>query len=206
MFALEILSDIGVKNFQNFTDTIPTNAEYIMLIRKFCMNILALDLGTVTGYAIEKDGKIISGMKRLRHDRRASGVRALDFYRWLTQMIREYSIDRVYFERVYAHSGTEAAHLYGYFMHTLAAVCEEHHIKCTGIPVGTIKKFATGRGNATKEEMIAAARSRGFDPQTDDEADALAILFLALKTIGLPVICQAAGPSSPWERAARQAP
>jgi Holliday junction resolvasome RuvABC endonuclease subunit len=157
------------------------------------MNILALDLGTATGFAIYKDGEIISGAKKLRHDRRASGVRALDFYRWLTQMIREHGVNEAYFERVYAHSGVEAAHLYGYFMHTLAAICEEHCIKCVGISVGTIKKFMTGKGNATKEEMIAAARLRGFDPQTHDEADALAILFLALKISDLPKVCQSDG-------------
>jgi Holliday junction resolvasome RuvABC endonuclease subunit len=147
------------------------------------MNTLALDLGSATGYAIYKDGEILSGMKKLRHDRHASGVRALDFYRWLTQMIQEHGIGQVYFERVYAHSGTEAAHLYGYFMHTLAAVCEECGIKCVGIPVGTIKKFATGNGNASKEEMIAAAKSHGFNPQTDDEADALAILLIGLNAL-----------------------
>jgi Holliday junction resolvasome RuvABC endonuclease subunit len=170
------------------------------------MNILALDLGSATGYAIEKDGKIISGVKKLRHDKHASGVRALDFHRWLTQTIQEHSIDRVYFERVYVHSGTEAAHLYGYFMHTLAAVCEEQCIKCVGLSVGTIKKFMTGKGNATKEEMIMAARLRGFDPKTDDEADALAILLLALKTIGLPRFVEATGPSSLLERAVGRAP
>jgi Holliday junction resolvasome RuvABC endonuclease subunit len=141
------------------------------------MNVLALDLGSKSGFAILKDGQITIGTKKLRHDKRASGVRALDFYRWLTQMIRDHSIDQVYFERVYSHSGTQAAHLYGYFMHTLAAVCEEHCIKCIGIPVTTIKKFATGNGRATKEEMIAAARSRGFNPVDDNAADALAILL-----------------------------
>jgi Holliday junction resolvasome RuvABC endonuclease subunit len=132
-------------------------------------------------------------MKKLRHDRRASGVRALDFYRWLTQMIREHGINQVYFERVYAHKGVEAAHLYGYFMHTLAAVCEEHGIKCIGFSVGTIKKSMTGKGNATKEEMIVAARLRGFDPQTDDEADALAILLLTLKINDLPKVRRSDG-------------
>jgi Holliday junction resolvasome RuvABC endonuclease subunit len=157
------------------------------------MNVLAIDLGSQTGFAILKDGEILSGVKKLRHNRHASGVRALDFYRWLAQMIREHGINQVYFERVYAHSGTEAAHLYGYFMHTLSSVCEEMQIKCTGFPVTTIKKFMTGKGNATKEEMIEAARLRGFDPQTHDEADALAILFLALKTIGLPNVCRGDG-------------
>jgi Holliday junction resolvasome RuvABC endonuclease subunit len=166
------------------------------------MNTLALDFGTASGYAIEKDGKIISGVKKLRHNRHASGVRALDFYSWLTQMIREHGITHVYFERVYAHSGVEAAHLYGYFMHTLAAVCEEYGIECVGFSVGTIKKFMTGKGNATKDEMIAAAKSRGFNPQTDDEADALAMLFLALKTNSLPGDGSSLLPGPERERAA----
>jgi Holliday junction resolvasome RuvABC endonuclease subunit len=147
------------------------------------MNVFALDLGSKSGFAILKDDQITIGTKKLRHDKRASGVRALDFYRWLTQMIREHNIGQVFFERVYAHSGTEAAHLYGYFMHTLAAVCEEHGIRCVGIPVTTIKKFATGRGNATKEEMIASARSRGFNPVDDNSADALATLLTGLNML-----------------------
>jgi Holliday junction resolvasome RuvABC endonuclease subunit len=108
-------------------------------------------------------------------------------------MIREHNIKQVYFERVYAHKGVEAAHLYGYFMHTLAAVCEEYGIKCVGLSVSTIKKFATEKGNATKEEMIAAAKLRGFNPIDDNEADALAILLLALKIKDLPKVCRSDG-------------
>jgi Holliday junction resolvasome RuvABC endonuclease subunit len=147
------------------------------------MNFLSLDLGSKTGFGILKDGNITIGTKKLRHDRNASGIRALDFHRWLTQMIREHSIDRVYFERVYVHSGTEAAHLYGYFMHTLAAVCEEYGIKCTGISVGTIKKFATGNGHATKEEMMNFARRSGFNPIDDNAADGLAILLIGINML-----------------------
>jgi Holliday junction resolvasome RuvABC endonuclease subunit len=120
----------------------------------------------------------------------------------LATTIGTHGIARVYFERVYAHKGTEAAHVYGGFMYTLAAVCEEMRIGCVGIPVGTIKKFATGKGNASKEEMIAAARSRGFNPADDNEADALALLFLALKARD----CRAAGPSGPSERAGDEPP
>jgi Holliday junction resolvasome RuvABC endonuclease subunit len=170
------------------------------------MNTLALDLGSATGYAVYENGEVISGVKKLRHDRRASGVRALDFYRWLIQMIREHGITHVYFERVYAHSGTEAAHLYGYFMHILAAVCEEYGIECVGVSVATIKKFMTGKGNATKDEMIVAAKSHGFNPQTDDEADALAILFLALKTNDLLDVCRSDGSSLALGEGGRQHP
>jgi Holliday junction resolvasome RuvABC endonuclease subunit len=166
------------------------------------MNILALDLGTRTGYAILKDEHITIGTKKLLHDKNASGVRFLYFRRWLTEMIETHNIYNVFFERVYRHKGTEAAHIYGAFMYVLAMVCEELKIRCVGLNVGTIKKFATGKGNATKEEMIAAAKLRGFDPQTDDEADALAILFLALKTNAF----RSTGPSRPWERAGKLPP
>ncbi|MDR0580680.1 MAG: crossover junction endodeoxyribonuclease RuvC [Holosporaceae bacterium] len=154
------------------------------------MNVLALDFGTRSGYAIYKDGAIISGTQKLQHSKSASGLRFLHFRRWLIEIIETHNIYRVFFERVYAHKGTDAAHVYGGFMYALATVCEEHGIKCVGLSVGTIKKFMTGKGNATKGEMIAAARLLGFDPQTHDEADALAILLLALKTIGLPAICR----------------
>jgi Holliday junction resolvasome RuvABC endonuclease subunit len=144
------------------------------------MNILALDLGSKTGYAIYKNGEILSGTRELRHDKSASGVRFLNFCNWLVETISAHNIYMVFFERVYAHKGVEAAHVYGAFMYILAMVCEGLNVGCVGLNVGTIKKFATGKGNATKEEMIAAARSRGFDPVDDNEADALAILFVGL--------------------------
>jgi Holliday junction resolvasome RuvABC endonuclease subunit len=50
-----------------------------------------------------------------------------------------------------------------------------------GVPVGSIKKHATGKGNASKEMMIAAAKARGFRPADDNEADALAILHWVIE-------------------------
>jgi Holliday junction resolvasome RuvABC endonuclease subunit len=145
--------------------------------------MLALDLGTKTGFAIWKDGRIESGVWKLRHDRHASGARFLDFRNRLTGILGAHNIYTVFFERVCGHKGTDAAHVYGGFMYTLAAVCEERSIKCVGIPVGTIKKFATGSGNASKEEMTAAMRARGFNPVDDNEADALAILLTGLNAL-----------------------
>ena len=53
-----------------------------------------------------------------------------------------------------------------------------------GVPVGSIKKHATGKGNADKAAMIDAARARGFSPADDNEADAIAILLWAIETNG----------------------
>jgi len=144
------------------------------------MNTLAIDLGSSTGFAIFKDGTIISGVKKLQHSKHASGLRFLDFRNWLIETIKTHGINEIYYERVYRHLGTDAAHVYGGFMYVLAAVCEEFSVKCAGIPVTTIKKLAAGKGNATKEDMISFARANGFNPANDDEADALAILFVAL--------------------------
>lgn len=40
------------------------------------------------------------------------------------------------------------------------------------VPPSTLKRAATGRGDASKEQMIARARELGADVANDDEADA----------------------------------
>lgn len=107
-------------------------------------------------------------------------MRFLRFKRWLTEIKQSADgIDAVYFEEVRRHLGVDAAHAYGGFMAHLTAWCEHHQIPYQGIPVGTIKKHATGKGNASKDEMIAAARNLGHSPADDNEADALALLAYA---------------------------
>jgi Holliday junction resolvasome RuvABC endonuclease subunit len=69
-------------------------------------------------------------------------------------------------------------------MAVLTAWAELRGVPYEGVPVGTIKRHATGKGNANKDAMIAAARARGFSPADDNEADAIAILFWALETNG----------------------
>ena len=69
-------------------------------------------------------------------------------------------------------------------MATLTAWAELRGVPYQGVPVGTVKRHATGRGNASKEEMIVAAHARGFRPSDDNEADALAILLWVIDTRG----------------------
>ncbi|MBN4688608.1 hypothetical protein, partial [Escherichia coli] len=78
------------------------------------------------------------------------------------------------------HVSTDAAHAYGGFLATLTAWCEHHGVPYQGVPVGTIKKHVTGKGNASKDEMMVAMRARGYQPADDNEADALALLHWAL--------------------------
>lgn len=110
-------------------------------------------------------------------------MRNLRFKRWLTDLkATTDGIGAVYFEEVRRHAGVDAAHAYGGFLATLTAWCEHHQIPYSGVPVGTIKRHATGKGNAGKELVIAAMRALGHEPRDDNEADALALLTFAAST------------------------
>jgi hypothetical protein len=149
--------------------------------------ILALDLGSKTGWAMRlADGAVVSGTMEFKPGRyEGGGMRFLRFRTWLDHLeFATKTIDLLHFEEVRRHAGTDAAHIYGGFLAHLAAWCELKHIPYQGVPVGTIKRHATGKGNAGKDAVIAAMRARGFNPEDDNEADALAILFWAIDTQG----------------------
>jgi hypothetical protein len=149
--------------------------------------ILALDLGTTTGWALRGfDGLVTTGtasFKPGRYD--GGGMRYLRFTNWLTELDRlSGPVGTIWFEEVRRHAGTDAAHVYGGLMASLTSWAELRGIPYEGVPVGTIKRHATGKGNANKAAMIAAANARGFSPADDNEADAIAILHWAIETQG----------------------
>ena len=49
--------------------------------------------------------------------------------------------------------------------------------------MGTIKRFITGKGNASKLEVIKAVKALGHRPIDDNEADALSLLHLAMQKV-----------------------
>jgi Holliday junction resolvasome RuvABC endonuclease subunit len=149
--------------------------------------ILALDLGQKTGWAVRNaDGAIASGTVEFKPGRfEGGGMIFLRFKAWLEELDETAGgVTAVYFEEVRAHRGTLAAQVHGGFLAHLTARCEFHRIPYRGVPVATIKKHITGRGNADKDTVIAAVRALGFRPADDNEADALALLDWALKTGG----------------------
>lgn len=155
--------------------------------------VLALDLGTTMGYALREDTQIHSGVWLFAPRRsEGKGMRFLRFAKNLEHLHDEhgeYGIDEVFYEEVVSHTrrddkgfhfATQAAHVYGGFKAVLMGWCEVKGIPYTGVPVGTIKKYATGKGNAKKDVMIAMAKARGWDPDDDNEADALWLLDWAV--------------------------
>lgn len=160
---------------QNIPETIPSGAP-------FARNILALDLGTATGYALRRrDGSMSYGTEKFPDRKRAHpGQRIVDFRYWLAGLLEREQIHVLAFENVvFGHSSSAASKLYGAFWGQMLACCAVRNIDPVGVAVPTVKKAWTGAGNADKAAMIAEAKRRGFRPDSDNAADALAVLAWA---------------------------
>lgn len=147
------------------------------------VTILALDLGTKCGYAIRnRDGKIVHGTEAFTPRKSwTPGQRWQRFRGWLSETIVKNQVNAIVYEDVRRHIGTDAAHAYGAFLALMELAADSHRLTLAPVGVGVIKKHWTGRGNAKKDEMLAEAKRRGFRPETDNDADALAILDWAIK-------------------------
>ncbi len=166
-------------------------------------NILALDLGTTTGWALRENGQVSSGSVSFKPAHFDSGhSRYTRFRRWLGTN-GNCAVDEVIFEAVRRHNGTVAAHTYGGFMATLQTWCDARGLPYEGVPVGTIKKFTTGKGNASKLAIVAAMEKRGHNPRDDNEADALALLYWRLEQTSLEQTSLEAANRNEWEGAAK---
>lgn len=147
--------------------------------------ILGLDLGTKTGWATGTNSNE-SGVWDLKPDRfQSPGMRFAHFSRYLSDLYRLKKFDAVFYEEVRMHMGVDAGHAYGGFLATLQMFCETKKIPYDGVPVGTIKKHATGKGVAPKDKMLAAA-VKAF-PKVNivdhNQADALFVWRIGLERL-----------------------
>lgn len=136
-------------------------------------SILALDLGTIMGWALRRPpSQIKSGAIRFK-----PSIRYMQFGDFLEDNITTHIV----YENVMQHVGTRAAHVYGGFLAYLETHIAKNEIIAMPVHVGTLKKWIAGRGNATKEEVIEAVRALGHSPVDDNEADAIALLMYAMR-------------------------
>lgn len=139
------------------------------------MKILAIDPGTRCGYAIRyDDGGIDAGTWDLAPRRNEGpGMRLVRLVARLTDVFDVTRPDLVVFEEVRRHAGTTAAHVYGALVGRIQEECERRQINYTSVPVAAVKKLATGKGNAKKDAMVAAANERwGLQLVAKDENEA----------------------------------
>ncbi|MDK6077924.1 hypothetical protein [Massilia varians] len=161
------------------------------------MVILAIDIGTTTGWArSSRAGTIASGSEKFAPGRMEKpGHRWLKFRAFLNeQRVQAGDIHAVYFEDVKRHGPGQviAAHVYGGFLACLEMWCAANNVRLVPVGVGVVKKHWTGKGNADKLAMVETARAKGFRPKDNNEADALAILSLAQQLEGVQPVREAA--------------
>ena len=110
--------------------------------------------------------------------------------RYIRELMAAYDEPVLGYEEVRRHLGTDAAHVYGGIVATITRVCESFStpVPYRGIPVATVKRTATGKGNAGKDAMCRAAAERWkWDTVliTHDEADALWVAEVLRLDLGL---------------------
>uniref|UniRef100_A0A6H1ZAN6 Holliday junction resolvase RuvC n=2 Tax=viral metagenome TaxID=1070528 RepID=A0A6H1ZAN6_9ZZZZ len=143
--------------------------------------ILALDLATKTGWC----AKGASGIQTFDVKRGESpGMRFLRCRAWLNEMLGLLpGLKILYYEQAH-HRGGYATEVGVGLVTEVKAFAAQHGLEVSPIHTATLKKWATGNGRASKEEMIKEAQARGYDPQDDNEADAMLLYEFAVADLG----------------------
>lgn len=139
------------------------------------LRILALDVATHCGWCT----KTAHGVWDLTPRRdESSGMKLIRFKSKLKEVVNAEQINLVTFERsagMHKASIIVQSELHG----VLKTFCEENKIDYRAYSAKEIKSHATGKGNAGKPQMIAAAKERlGYTGDDDNEADAMWIYDL----------------------------
>jgi Holliday junction resolvasome RuvABC endonuclease subunit len=144
------------------------------------MIILGIDAATKTGWAVydtDEGGRLIeSGVQDFSKKRgESNGLMFLRFRKWLDWMMRNIAPSVVCYEQSH-HRGGAATEI-GYGLTTrIQEAAIKYGVEYAPVRTTTLKKHATGKGNADKELMVARARAiLGREPVDDNEADAVHI-------------------------------
>ena len=152
------------------------------------MNILALDCATKTGYATLIDGNIESGVQDFTKKRgESNGMIFLRFNAWLGAFkFRDYvQFDIIAWEQAHHRGGAATEVCVGLTTRAMefAAKYGAEHM---AVHSASIKKLATGSGNASKADMCYwFKKTIGHEPIDDNEADAMALLCFVRKELGV---------------------
>lgn len=148
------------------------------------MRIVSLDLGSVTGFAVKSENGLSSGTLNFKksgkfHD---SGYKAL--YDWLRAFLEgphEHPWVTVVVERPHAGRFLAPVRILFGLLAVVHLFCDLFKIRLVEYSPKEIKKFWTGKGNASKDEMVAKTQEK-FPRVTDhNQSDAIALLYLHLE-------------------------
>lgn len=137
------------------------------------ITILAVDPASTTGWAILTGSQLVVGEHRINTSAAEQSIAWLAL-QWIRRIIPAKCSLVVYEHAAMAairQPRTAAFHSHFQAAIEIAAIDEAIHTLAVN-PL-SLKKFATGNGHATKEQMIEAARTIGVDVKSDNIADAI---------------------------------
>ena len=137
------------------------------------MKILALDLGATSGWAYGCPGKTtrygVEVFEGTRTERLGS------FLAWLSLQLGR-DMDRDLDVVVYRRPA--ASDMAG----VVEAMCQEYGVGTVAADAQIVKRYVA-KGHAAKSAVVAAIRRRGYEPECQHDANALAVLTYARATI-----------------------
>ena len=143
------------------------------------MRIIAFDLGSnfawahncTSGYFIETGFVVIKGQRAWRQ----GGILV-----HLQLLFDDFRIkpEAVVYETPFARGRDATRSLWG-IAGIIEACATNAGLPVVDVAVPTIKKFATGHGKASKDQMIIAAQRMGYKGTNEHEADAVCLLRYA---------------------------
>ena len=146
------------------------------------MNIVGLDLSlTSTGYSI---GGVTGSVSS-----KAIGPRRLiEIRNEISRLLDEYSVRGAAIEGYAFSARNSQSHKIGELGGVIRVLMHERSIPFVDIPPTSRAKFATGKGNAAKSEVISAVSARTgkvwSGKGADDECDAWLLEEMALHSLG----------------------
>ena len=147
------------------------------------MRVLGIDCGLKTGWAVVENGKVLESGTEDFNPRRGSsyGTLFMEYRRWLSQMIQPMRpgetrcYDLIVYEQSHMRGGA-ATELQINMSGRVQEIAAAMKIEYIAVRSSTLKKYFTGKGNASKEEMMAKAEQFiGRAPEDDNEADGVAL-------------------------------
>lgn len=102
-----------------------------------------------------------------------------------SDLVHEYGVELFVPEQYAFASAQSRAHAIGEAGGVIKAEIYELGVDSWDVPIGTLKKYATGTGNASKDDMRERAfKDRGFYAQNEDVADAFWLQDFGQRVLG----------------------
>ena len=149
------------------------------------MNIAAFDLSLrETGWACHIDGTVTSGTIKPPALLVKAPIERLEYIR--KSVARKLWLGDMVVIEDYAYSRSNRAHQMGELGGVIRSFIVQEVGSLVAISPTTLKKFATGKGNASKNLMLVeSVRRLGYEGSNHNQADALWLLHAAMSRFGV---------------------